>query len=83
MSCTWTCYYHTKWCKDNHVGIDSKWMDLTDIPYKAIIGALDSMGDYPMANIAFLVLIIPTAILWLFVRSIEWEISIRKFDRKA
>jgi len=40
------------------------------------------MGNYTLANILFLVLLIPTTILWMLVRSMEMEWSIRKLDRK-
>jgi len=83
LSCTWECYYKTQWCKKNHVRFDRKWLTFTDIPYNAIIGALDSTGSYTMANILFLVIIVPTAILWMLIRSMEMELSIRKLARNS
>ncbi|NDC76806.1 MAG: hypothetical protein EBZ67_02860 [Chitinophagia bacterium] len=83
LFCTWECYFNTCWCKDNHVGIDKKWLAYTDIPYYTIIDVLDSMGSYTLANIIFLVIIIPSAILWMLVRSVVMEGTIRKLDRKA
>lgn len=81
-SCTWECHFNTGWCKDNHVKLDRKWLEFTDIPYFGIIDSLKSMGNYTLANILFLVLLIPTTILWMLVRSMEMEWSIRKLDRK-
>lgn len=83
LNCTWECYEKTQWCTDNHVGIDQQWLRFTNIPYRAIIGALDSTGSYTMANILFLVIIIPTAILWMLIRSMEMELSIRKLARNS
>lgn len=82
-SCTWKCYFNTRWCKDNHVKLDRRWLKFTDIPYFGIIKSLNSIGNYTLANILFLVILIPLAILWMLVRSMEMEWSIRKLDRKA
>jgi len=55
----------------------------TDIPYNLIIESLKRTGFYQTANILIRVGLIPNAIRWMLVRSIEMDISIRKLDRKA
>lgn len=84
--CTWKCHnrdFEHSWCRKNHLKMDRAYLAITDIPYYFIIKSLMRTGSYQAANILVLVGIFPTAILWLFVRSIEMQISIRKLDRKS
>jgi hypothetical protein len=82
--CTWQCHNRDleyRWCRNNHVKMGPGMLALSEIPYELVVCMLLGMGDYQLANILLLVMFIPTAILWMLVRSIEMELSIRKLDR--
>ena len=63
--CSWACHDDTTFCKKNHV----KWMgnhfDLIDPIYFGIIQQLKATGNYGLANIIFLVILIPLFIAFL------------------
>lgn len=84
--CTWKCHNEditqVRWCRKNHLMMDPVMLAVTDIPYEGVVHTLMGMGNYPLANILLLVLIFPSATLWMLVRSLEMEKSIRKLDRK-
>ena len=66
--CSWYCYGkdNIEFCKLNHVKMNHKYFSFTDPLYNGIIDSLDATGDYWLANIFFLVFLIPFSI-WLFI----------------
>lgn len=66
--CTWYCYgeKNIEFCKLNHVKMNHKYFSSTDPLYKGTISSLNATGDYWLANIFFLVILIPFCI-WLFI----------------
>ena len=79
--CSWACHNNTEFCKLNHVKMNHKYFYLTDRLYNGIIDSLDATGDYWLANIFFLVILIPFCI-WLFiVKSFNVQDQLMKFKK--
>mgnify|MGYP001601327724 CR=1 FL=1 len=64
--CTWKCHDDTNYCKENHVKFLKPYFEYTDPIYFGVIGLLKKTGNYSLANIIFLVILIPFFI-WLFL----------------
>jgi hypothetical protein len=80
--CSWICHNNTSFCKDHHVKLASPYFDDIDPIYFGIIGLLKSTGNYGLANIIFLVVIIPLTIYTLLIKSIDIQLKIRNKRRK-
>jgi len=80
--CSWHCHNNTAYCKANHVKLMSKHFKYTDSIYFGIINTLKATGNYGAANIIFLVLIIPFAIVYLLLRSLQMQKEISKLKNK-
>ena len=79
--CTWICHNDTKYCKNNHVKLAKPYFNKIDPIYFGIINSLKSTGYYGLANIIFLVIILPLIIYILLVKSISLEFKIRKLNK--
>ena len=79
--CTWICHNDTNHCKENHVKLAKPYFDKIDPIYFGIINTLKSTGDYGLANIIFLVIILPLFIYILLIKSISLEFKIRKLKK--
>ena len=79
--CTWICHNNTNYCKENHVKLAKPYFDKIDPIYDGIIDSLKSTGDYGLANIIFLVIILPLIMYILLVKSISLEFKIRKLKK--
>ena len=79
--CTWICHNNTNYCKENHVKLAKPYFDKIDPIYFGIIDSLRSTGNYGLANIIFLVIILPLIMYILLVKSISLEFKIRKLKK--
>lgn len=64
--CSWICHNDTGYCKQNHVTFKSSYFQYTDPIYFGAINLLMSTGNYGLANIIFLVILVPL-LLWFFL----------------
>jgi len=71
--CTWICQNDTRFCKDNHVKYLKPYYKYTDKLYFGMIGMLKNTGEYGLANIIFLVVLVPGLIWVLIIKS--WNIQ--------
>jgi hypothetical protein len=69
--CSWACHNRTVYCKEHHVRYLNDYLKYTDVPYFTMISGLKSTGNYRMANIVLLVIIIPGLIMFFFIRTLE------------
>ncbi len=81
--CTWACHNDTNHCKENHVKILQPYFKYTDPLYFGIIRSLNSTGDYALANIIFLVLLIPLLILFLLAKILAMQREIHQLKSKS
>jgi len=80
--CSWICHNNTNYCKANHVKLAKPYFDKIDPIYFGIIGSLKSTGNYGLANIIFLVILLPLIMYVLLVKSINLQIKIRKLRKR-
>jgi len=64
--CSWICHNNTTYCKENHVKYLKNYYPYTDTIYFGIISLLAKTGNYGLANIIFLVILLPL-LIWLFI----------------
>ena len=79
--CSWICHNDTKYCKENHVKFVAPYFDKIDPIYFGIIRSLKSTGNYGLANIVFLVILIPLIMYFLLVKSISIHLAIRSIKK--
>lgn len=77
IKCTWNCHNNTDYCKQNHVKILKDYFEYTDPIYFGIIKLLKSTGNYGMANIVFLVILLPLIMYILLIKSINMNRQIK------
>lgn len=78
--CTWICHNNTTYCKEKHVKYLKNYYAYTDTIYFGIISLLANTGNYGLANIIFLVILLPL-LIWFFIISslnIQDKINILK-----
>ena len=68
--CTWRCHNDTEYCKEHHVKYLKSGFDITDKLYYGAINVLKAGGNYVLANIILLVIIIPLLTWYLLLRSL-------------
>ena len=76
--CTWTCHNDTRYCKQNHVKYLKPYYKYTDTVYFRMIGMLKKTGNYGMANVVFLVFLVPFLIWFLIIKSLNIQDEINK-----
>lgn len=79
--CTWVCHNDTRYCKSQHTTLPAKVVAFIDPFYFGIIENLHSTGNYALANVAFLVVLIPALIYFLLIQCIWIEIQISKLKK--
>ena len=79
--CTWACHNQTMHCKINHVKILKSYFAYTDTPYMWVINKLKATGDYGLANIVFLVLLVPFIIIYFLIKSLDLQVKINKITK--
>jgi len=80
-SCSWACHDNTAYCKKNHVKFTKSYFDKIDPVYFGIIKFFKSTGNYGLANIIFLVVLLPLFMYFLLVKSISIQLRIRKIKK--
>ncbi|MFN4763707.1 hypothetical protein ACKGJN_11325 [Gillisia sp. Q332] len=80
--CTWICHNDTNYCMMNHVKYLEPYSNYTNILYFGIIGMLKMTGNYWLANIVFLVILIPSLIWYFIIKSMSMQHQINKLKNK-
>jgi protein-S-isoprenylcysteine O-methyltransferase Ste14 len=80
--CTWVCHNNTNYCKENHVKFNKQFFFITDPIYFGLIFLMSSTGYYGIANIVFLVILIPLTIWFFLIKSINLQIEINKLKKE-
>lgn len=76
--CTWVCHENTNYCKENHVKLVKPYFEYIDPVYFGIISSLKSTGHYGVANVLFLVVLIPMAMYLLLIKSVNLQLKISR-----
>lgn len=76
--CSWNCHNNTSYCLKHHVKLTKPFLKYTNPIYFGAIGALKSTGNYGLANILFLVILMPLWMFYFLVKSIDLIIEIKK-----
>lgn len=79
--CTWICHQSTRICKEKHVKFLQPFFKHTDPLYFGIINLLQGTGNYGLANIIFLVILVPFLIWWFLTRSLNIQDEINRIKR--
>ncbi len=80
--CTWICHNNTVFCKENHVKVLKPYFQYTDTIYFGAISLLQKTGNYGLANIIFLVVLIPVLIWFFIIKSMNIQDEINKLNFK-
>lgn len=80
--CTWICHNNTSYCKKKHVKYLKPYFGLTDVLYFGVIDLLYSTGNYGLANIVFLVILMPLILWFLLIRSANIQDEITKLKKE-
>lgn len=80
--CTWICHNDTNYCLKNHVKYLEPYSNYTNILYFGVIGMLQMTGNYGLANIVFLVILIPFLIWYFIIKSMSMQHQINKLKNK-
>ncbi len=81
QQCSWVCHNNTNYCKENHVKLLVKYYKTTDPLYFGIVKPLKYTGNYRLANIILLVIIIPLILYALLLKSIQIQYKINNHKR--
>lgn len=69
-NCSWNCHNNSNYCINNHISPYFKeYLPYTDVIYFGVIRSLKNTGNYHLANLVFLVVLIPFLIWILLVKS--------------
>jgi hypothetical protein len=79
--CTWSCHNDTNYCKENHVKLAKPYFKFIDPIYFGIIHILKSTGNYGLANVVLLVILIPFLMYFFLVKSIGMQFKIREIRK--
>lgn len=79
--CTWHCHNATTYCIENHTKLAKPYLKYTNPIYFGIINSFKSTGNYGLANIVFLVILIPFWMYYFLVKSISLILEIRKIKK--
>lgn len=80
--CSWYCHTDTGYCKRKHTDLLKNKTSAIDPIYFGIIKSLHSAGDYGLANIIFLVTLLPLSMYLLLVKSISIQRKIKKLKNE-
>jgi len=80
--CSWSCYYNTTYCKQNHVKHMSNYFQYIDGFYFWQIRFLHSFGNYTVANIVFLVILWPGLMIFLLITFLNQREQIKKLKKQ-
>lgn len=80
--CTWICYMTTIYCKENHVKYMKPYYKYADPIYFGIIDLNHKTGNYVLANVIFLVLLLPLLVYGFIIKSINIQDEINNLKTK-
>ena len=80
--CTWACHNNTSYCKTHHVKVLNNHFKDTDQAYFGIIETFQLSGNYGLANVLILALLIPGLICFFSIKSAQIQIKIYKLQSK-
>jgi hypothetical protein len=80
--CTWICHNNTTYCKEKHVKYLKNYFAYTDIIYFGIISLLANTGNYGLANIIFLVILLPLLMWFFIIKSLNIQDNINISKKK-
>lgn len=80
--CTWICHNDTGFCKANHVTYLKPYFNVTDPIYFGAISLLQKTGNYGLANIVFMVILIPFFIWFFLIKSLNIQDKISTLKRQ-
>jgi hypothetical protein len=80
--CSWSCYLNTTYCKENHVKFLKPYYKYTDPIYFGIISFNKKTGNYVLANIIFLVLLLPLLVYGFVIKSMNIQDEINQLKTK-
>lgn len=78
QKCSWICHNDTDFCKQNHVKLVTPIFQIIDPIYFGIINSLKSTGNYGLANVVILGVILPFLMILLFIKSLQMQSEIRR-----
>ena len=81
--CTWNCHNNTSFCKEYHVKLLKNSFSKTDQLYYGEIKLLRSFGNYGLANIAILVIVIPFLIFHFILKGFNIRNKIQKIKQNG
>ena len=81
--CSWNCYIDTDYCKKHHVKTLSNYFDYIDPIYFGIIKSLHSTGSYGLANVFFLVLLLPFLMFFLLIKILALQSQINSLKSRS
>lgn len=81
-TCSWNCYLDTQYCKDNHVKTLSNYFHYIDPIYFGIINSLHSTGNYGMANVFILVILLPFSMFFLLIKILRMQKQINRLKNE-
>ena len=82
--CSWYCFIHTTaHCKKYHVKTLHNYFEYIDPIYFGIINSLHSTGSYGLANVIFLVLLLPFLMFFLLIRILDLQSQINILKSKS
>ena len=76
--CTWICHNSTRFCKVSHVKYLNPYFKYTDTMYFGIINMLQKTGNYGLANIIILVVLVPLLIWFFIMKSVNIQDGINR-----
>jgi len=81
--CTWNCHNNTAFCKQHHVKFLKNSFSKTDPFYYGEIKLFKSTGNYAIANIAILVIVIPFLIFYFTIKGLSILNEIKKIKQNG
>ena len=81
--CSWNCYLNTTYCKTNHVKTLTNYFEYIDPIYFGIIDVLHSTKNYGLANVIFLVLLLPFLIFFLLIKILDMQSQIKSLKSNS
>ncbi len=79
--CSWHCHSNTTFCKENHVKLAKPFFNYTDAAYFGLINLLQKTGSYVLANLFFLVALLPLLIWFFIVKSFNIQTEIKTLKK--
>ena len=77
-NCSWYCNDHTTYCQENHVKVLKNHYNLTDSLYYGLIRSMRTTDNYNLANVIFLVFLVPLLIAFFSFMSFHYYLQRKK-----